>query len=883
MTSKTKDICGDIAIDATASAHSTESSARNLSPLLSSGVLLQNSSHMLYIFDNQYRLHGHSEVGSALLFSDTGTDYIGMHMMDVFAPAHDGWVERCHRKLRQVLDTLESECYEEHVFSPEGRTMSCSITISPLIEDGKCMGTIVTVMDISELIALRRSAEDATRAKIDFMANMSHEIRTPINAIKGLSELLALTSLNGMQLTYTRNIVTSTNTLLSIINDLLDFSKLDSEGIELIEGEFSLNDLITEMSNVISYRASEKGLALFWDISPRLPATLKGDDVRIKQILLQVLGNAVKFTPQGHIIFTLHGEENSASQKMDLVCIVEDTGVGIRTEELTSLFDPFYRADINTNRTISGSGLGLSICQRLAKHMGGDITVRSEYGKGSTFTVRLPLGRIDDTLLAEVVNPEQKQVLLPGLSDKMRYVAKMLEQLGISSTMVATDALGQLDYTHYSHCIFDDEDSALMRKLRARMPACLFVVIKDMRYAMNQTEDYDAVLFEPILVTELAKLVERQPSPVDIEKTIDTFALKDAQVLIVDDSEINLLVSGEILRAYKGQVTTAASGAEALQLCEGAVFDIIFMDHMMPGMDGIETATAIRNSAGPNMNTPIVALTANVISDVRSSYIACGMNDFIGKPIEMTELSRVLMQWLAPEKIVSMQSALENNVLDSESEGLPLDNAMEQLIISMDAFGMYVSDVMREINNDYAVYLNRMERIRTNLNPLVQKLRGEVAAQNWIDFARDISDLAIMIHDAGARDCSGRARKLHRAAKEDNADYIRGDFFSLMDNMYMLQKKMEVAVPIARGTLGVETPFGDKQFCLSLLEDMRTALLKHDIATVDTLMESLSCYSLDHDLDMILVEIRTCLSEHNLDLAISAHARALEHCIASLA
>ena len=882
MSKKAKDICENRNDNSLPSTSLGEYSTPNINAL-GADILLQNSSRMLFVFDENLNLSDHSTVGAALLFTESGTAYIGMHVLDVFAPARDGWVERCYRKLQHVQESKTSERYEEHVFSPEGRTLSCSILMNPLLVDGQYAGTLVDIEDISELVALRRSAEEATRAKIDFMANMSHEIRTPINAIKGLSELLALTSLSGMQLTYTRNIVTSTNTLLSIINDLLDFSKLDSEGIELIEGDFSLSDLIAEMSNVISYRASEKGLALFWDIAPQLPATLKGDDVRIKQILLQVLGNAVKFTQKGHIIFSLYCEENEKANTIDLVCTVEDTGVGIRTEELTALFDPFYRADMNTNRTISGSGLGLSICQGLAKHMGGGITVESEYGKGSVFTVRLPLGRVNDAPLAAVENPEQKHVLLPGQGEKLRYVSKMLHQLHVYSTEVAIESLDQLQLGDFTHCIFDDSDSVLMRRLRPKMPGCLFVVIKDMRYAMNQTEDYDAVLFEPILVTELAKLVERRPSPAVGEKNIDTFALRDAHILIVDDSEINLLVSGEILRAYKGQVTTAESGLAALELCEGAVFDIIFMDHMMPGMDGIETTTAIRQSSGPNMNTPIVALTANVIDDVRNSYIACGMNDFIGKPIEMTELSRVLVQWLHPSKIVSMQSALGDDAQSSLSDELPVENAMEQLIFSMDAFGMYVSDVMREIDNDYSVYLNRMERIRTDLSPLVQKLRGEVAAQNWSDFSQDISNLATMIHDAGARDCSGRARKLFRAANDNNAEYIRGDFFSLMDNMYMLQKKMEVAVPIARGTLGVETPFGDKQFCLGLLEDMHKALLDHDIATVDTLMESLSCYSLDHDLDMILVEIRARLAERNLDLAIEAHVRALNHCIASLA
>jgi Signal transduction histidine kinase len=737
--------------------------------------------------------------------------------------------------------------------------------------------------DVAELARLRKNADDVAQAKINFLSNMSHEIRTPINAIKGLSELLALTNLDSMQLNYARNIVASTNTLLSIINDVLDFSKLDSDTLELIEGDFFLADLIAEVSNVVSYRASEKGLQLFWEISPELPRALRGDDVRIKQVMLNILENAVKYTHDGQILFRLYGEENEDEGFIDLVCEVEDTGVGIKEDDQKELFDPFYRADISGNRAILGQGLGLSICKSLIDLMGGSITVQSESEKGSTFTVRIPMKVADQTHLAEVKEADQKNVLLPGNGEKVKYTARMLDKLNVPYTLATIDELTKIDIEQFTHCVYDDaDDRAVIRRIRAKMPSCFFVVIKDMRYAMNQTDEYDAVLFEPILVTELAKLLERKSGSAEDKNSIGTFALKNTKVLVVDDNEINLLVSGELLRTYKADVTSATSGLEAINFCEQTVFDLIFMDHMMPGMDGIETTTEIRKHDGPNKNTPIIALTANVIEDMRDSYIECGMNDFVGKPVELTELGRVLQRWLPVHKLDSIQHVLKQDPSSEVEEKQSLDIAMEQLITSMDAFGMYVSDVMREIDNDYSVYLQRMERIRSDLSPLVVKLRGEVADQDWESFAEGIGTLGSMIHDAGARDCSGRARKLRIAAEDQNASYIRSDFFSLMDNMYMLQKKMEVAVPIAKGTLEVDTPFGDKAFCLGLLEDMKRALQEEDFDTANTLMESLSCYSLDHDLDMILVEVRAKLVEKDLAGAIDAHARALEHCKASM-
>ena len=866
----------------------TQASPQDTAPraaeaLPSSAQILANCTDMLFLVDAQQRLTACSAACAPLLGADAAA-LCGLSLGEALLPGNQPWAARAGQQLARVLRGEQAEPYEDSLALPDGQMMLCRVTVRPLGTGGACHGAALAVADITELARLRRRTEEATRAKVSFLANMSHEIRTPINAIKGLSELLALTNLNPMQINYTRNIVASTNTLLCIINDVLDFSKLDADQVELIEGDFSLASLIGEISNVMSLRASEKGLALYWDIDPTLPCALHGDDVRIKQILVNILGNAVKYTPKGQVVFRLYAEEAAPCGGLTLVCEVEDTGVGIREEELLGLFDAFYRADIHANRSISGPGLGLSISKKLVDRMRGSIAARSVYGQGSVFTVRLPLGVVDATPLACVAQAARKHVLLPGGGESARRVAEMLEKLGVRSTAVDTADLDTLTDSGLTHCLYDDaQDADALRRLRARMPGCLFVAIKDMRYAMHQTADYDAVLFMPILITELAKLIERELVWPDGEKCIDTFALRDTHVLIVDDNEINLLVSGEILTSYKAEVTCAEGGAEALALCEHTVFDMIFMDHMMPEIDGLETTLEIRRREGPNKNTPIVALTANVIEDMRSSYVACGMNDFLSKPIEMTELSRVLRTWLPAAKIITMQSAFTPAPAQDAQDGKPVDTAMEQLIISMDAFGMYVSDVMREIQSDYTLYLARMERIRTDLSPLVLLLREDVANADWDAFAPKVDTLGSMIHDVGARDCSGRARKLCRAAREHNGDYIRGDFFSLMDNMYMLQKKMEVAVPIAQGTLGANTPFGDKAYCLGLLEDMHDALRMRDLDTVETLMESLSCYSLDHDLDVILNELRAKLAVRDMEASVSVHARALAHCAASRA
>jgi CheY-like chemotaxis protein len=442
------------------------------------------------------------------------------------------------------------------------------------------------------------------------------------------------------------------------------------------------------------------------------------------------------------------------------------------------------------------------------------------------------------------------------------------------------DDLIQLADGDYTHFIFDDsfleED---IRHFREKAPGCVFVAIKDMRYAMDQSEIHDAMLFLPLLITELAKSLTLTPGQnargSSEGRAIDNFHLADAHVLVVDDNEINLMVSEEMLRSYKAEVTCAESGREALDLCAEKQFDLIFMDHMMPGMDGMETTVALRERNSPNKSTPVIALTANVVNDMRSHYLQCGMNDFIGKPIEIADLRRVLLRWLPDGKIVSLEPTFRS---EASSPRLSQDDSMKKIIRLLDDFGMYVSDVMREIGNDYNVYIRRMDRIRTELRPLVARLREEVRAEDWHSFARDISAVGSMIHDVGARDCSGRARKLAIAARNRNADYIRGDFLSLMDNMYMLGKKMEVAVPLAQGGADSDTPFGDIHYCRDRIEELGFALSEGDYESAVALLDDLAHYSLDHALDMILVQVIKKVSDHDFAGASAFHAQAVQHC-----
>jgi len=631
---------------------------RNLS------LLLANSPNIIFFVGLTGRIEFCTEYFVKKAGYTESTDVLGRELSTVLAPFLDAdTVEKLIEQIGLVLKSNEPVSFDMSLrFKENNGDKDFTGLLVPMTDAGKkSTGLMLLFHDITDLNRSRREALAASQAKSSFLSNMSHEIRTPMNAIKGLAELLALSELSGVQSNYVQNIVKSSNSLLSIINDVLDFSQINANKMELVEKPYLLEELITEVSSVVSLRATDKGLLLFMDIEPALPRSLIGDEVRVKQVIINILNNAIKYTPEGQVVFRLFGVESE--DRFELVCEVEDTGIGIREEDIPYLFDAFSQADRSINHNIQGTGLGLSISDQLAKAMGGNITVKSDYGKGSVFTVHITQGIEDRAPLAAVENPAEKNVLLMEREETIMNAAHMLDELGIGHTEVTSMAnLGNLPGNDYTHCIYDSSFSEnSIRALREKLPHCVFIALKDMRYAVGKVEPHDDVLFIPMQVTELAKTLTRVPGQVSNEissgKSIDNFVLSDAEFLLVDDNEINLLVGEELLRAYNAEVTCADSGEKALELCAEKKYDMIFMDHMMPGMDGVETTKAIRSSDTLNTTTPIIALTANVVNDMASYYLQNGMDDFIGKPIELADLSRILLQWLPSTKIETLDTS----------------------------------------------------------------------------------------------------------------------------------------------------------------------------------------------------------------------------------
>lgn len=504
--------------------------------------------------------------------------------------------------------------------------------------------------DITEQRRLE-AAELANRAKSEFLANMSHEIRTPMNVILGMADLALRNFPQKSVPEYLTNIKNAAKSLLSIINDILDFSKIEAGVVELTPDRYDIHSFINDVVTMIHVRIGEKPLEFIVDDDPKMPREMIGDMTRLKQITLNLLTNAVKFTPKGHIIFKISTAITEIPGYLKLKISVSDTGIGIRGEDIPFLFDNFSQLDTHKNRGIEGTGLGLAISKNLVELMDGEIHVESSYGNGSCFSFYV-LQRVESTAPAAGLPPDRSRRVAICLTsgEKARVLFEKLKKMGVSSDIV--NSMECLEA--YSHVFFD------LRRCDNKYPepspgTVLVAVLADLGGKQELPPHIEAI-YSPLTSLTVARLLDEKSGAYlqsdDGRKAKRmTLRLSNARFLVVDDNAINLIVAKNALFTYGGGVETVTSGQEAIALIKEKNYDIVFMDHMMPEMDGVEATQAIRALPGLKYaRLPIVALTANVIGDVREMFLKNGMNDFLSKPLEFPEVERVLREWLPREK-----------------------------------------------------------------------------------------------------------------------------------------------------------------------------------------------------------------------------------------
>lgn len=516
-----------------------------------------------------------------------------------------------------------------------------------------------------------RSAERSNKLKSEFLANMSHEIRTPMNSIMGMCELSRTEEMSKTARDNNETIYSSGKTLMNIINDLLDFSKIESGKMQLATTEYRLSDILSEAINMASARKGKKKIEFAVDCDPDIPDYLRGDSSRIRQIMINLLTNAIKYTNEGGVLLTVRSRKESYG--INLIISVKDSGIGIKKEDIKRLYDAYDRFDIEKTNSVEGTGLGLPITKQLVELMGGIISVKSIYGEGTEFRVTIPQKVSDTKPVMDVRRNNDITILYYEKEDKKipDFIAKVYKKnfeiivkrykarKYICDNM--RDVKREVRIGDYSHIFIGQEeyleDKAYFDEISKTHN--VFVLLE--RADRIQTCETIRNIYKPLATYQFARIIEGK----DKENTLKTtpeisFTAPKAKILVVDDNEVNLLVARGFMKRYGIAIEMATRGIDAVAMVKKKKYDIIFMDHLMPEMDGIETADEIRKIDNDYAKyIPIVALTANVAEDAKKMFMEKGFRGFMTKPIQSDVLSKILLKNLPEELIVEKEQTEE--------------------------------------------------------------------------------------------------------------------------------------------------------------------------------------------------------------------------------
>ncbi|MCW2503904.1 MAG: sensory box histidine kinase/response regulator [Actinomycetia bacterium] len=618
------------------------------------------------------------------MFGWTRDEVLGLPLAETIIPAR--LRDAHYGGLARVLGGGETRILGKRVEVPalhkDGHEIPVELGVWK-VQTGSDVSFNAFVRDIAErqqiqkdLADARDRALEASRLKSEFLATMSHEIRTPMNGVIGLTELLLDGPLDGTQRRYAEGIRSSGNALLAVINDILDFSKIEAGKLVLDDTSFDLQVLVEEVVELVSDSARHKGLELVGYFDPQLPTALRGDPVRIRQILLNLATNAVKFTDDGEVVVrATAGRGGEAGDLVEIRFEVSDTGIGIPPEDHERLFDPFAQADASTTRRFGGTGLGLAICRELTAAMGGQIGLRSTPGSGSTFWCVLPLHR-DTSAAKPLPGPARSlaglRVLVVDDNETSRFMLR--QRLGAWQMTVDAVASGEQALERlwdgstrdepYDLALIDLEmpemdGLELARRIRGHLGIPpLPVVLLSSRTGVSSAEAAEAgisvTLLKPVQRTQLAmalsRVVQREglgPAPAADDRPAAGPVLAHGRLLLDEDNEINQLVALEMLSRLGYSADVAAHGAEALTMLAGRSYQAVLMDCQMPVMDGYEATGEIRRrESQTGEHVPVIAMTAAALPDDRERCIAVGMDDYVTKPIRMDELTATLGRWV---------------------------------------------------------------------------------------------------------------------------------------------------------------------------------------------------------------------------------------------
>ena len=606
-------------------------------------------------------------------------------------------------------------------------------------------------------------ADSANKAKSDFLSSMSHEIRTPINAIMGMDEMILRETKEPATLEYAQNLQHAAKNLLSLINDILDLSKIEAGKMEIIPVEYHLSSVLNDLVNMIQARADKKGLELIVEADNNIPSLLFGDEIRVKQIITNLLTNAVKYTEKGSVTLRVN-YLNIDADNIYLCISVSDTGIGIKEEDIKKLFSAFERIEEERNRTIEGTGLGMNITKQLLSMMGAELSVSSVYGQGSNFSFQ------------------------------------------VAQKVINREPIGDFEEAY--------------------------------RRSLAQREEYH-----------------------------ESFKAPNAKILIVDDTPMNLTVIKGLLKQTEIKIDTVESGQECLDMVQKVKYDIIFLDHMMPEMDGIKTLKEMKKLPDNlNEDTPVISLTANAISGAREQYIAAGFKDYLTKPVNCDQLEALIVKYLPSDKISTdiQEDSVNQEIIAGEVD---TSNAADHLsdlpewLKSVE--GLNIKEGVAHCG-DVEGYLEVLKIYANAVIDGANRIESYYNAEDWLNYTTKVHALKSSSRIIGADELSDKAARLEAAGNADNIDEIRRATPSLLELYRSYADKLKPFIYVEKN--GTDKPLINEADLVEAFDAMRDATATFDYDSLMFLLHSLDDYRLPDDAEERCKQIKEAASKLNWEL-----------------